>query len=400
MVRLNCQISIGTIISSNREEQATTQIIDGQVIESKAVVSFEILSQIIFRDVTELEINSTWERFTDTAKITLPKRLERDGEPIFIGDNSLFKVGDAVEIKLGYFPTLQTRFVGFISRVIPELPAVIEIQDITWLLKQSNMQVSFKSVTLKELIDEGLKQAADQQTIAARATHIRQIKTNFIDPGLKLGSFRTIGGPVNFVGILKELKKTYGLQTFAQDNDLFLGSPYILTGRKQGVYQIIFERNVIEHDLNYLNENDVKIKVKAISMLPDNTKLEAEVGDPDGETRTFFTYNVTSTADLKKMAETEIQRFRFSGYRGSFTTFGEPYIRHGDKIKLVNLKLPERNGFYLVDEVNTTFGQGGFRQVVRLGPASEASELTPLNDKINELTAAVEFAEDEFVEIA
>lgn len=339
----------------------------------------------VFTDVTEIEISSTWERFTDTARITLPKRLEKDGEPIFVGDNSLFKAGDAVEIKLGYFPTLQTRFIGFVSRVIPELPAVIECQDITWLLKQSNIEVSFESVTLKELIDEGIKQAADQQTIAIRKTQIQAINTNFIDPDLTLGSFRTIGGPVNFVGILKELKKVYGLQTFAQDNDIFIGSPYNLTGRDQSTYEIIFERNVIDHDLNFVNEDDVKIKIKAISMLPDNTKIEAEVGDPDGEQRTFFTYNITTVAALKTMAETELERFKYSGFQGGFVTFGEPFIRHGDTIKLVNKKLPERDGFYLVDEVNTTFGFGGFRQDVILGPLTSESDLTPLPDKLNEL---------------
>ena len=338
-----------------------------------------------FNGVTEVEISSTWERFTDTAKITLPKRLEKGGEQIFVGANSLFSAGDAVEITLGYFPTLQARFTGFISRVIPELPAVLECQDITWLLKQTNIEASFESVTLKELIDDGIAKAAAQQTDATRKSQIEAINTNFIDPDLTLGSFRTVGGAVNFVGILKELKKVYGLQTFAQENNLFIGSPYILTGRTQSTYEINFERNIIEHNLEYIHEDDVKIKVKAVSMLPDNTKVEVVVGDADGETRTFFTFGITTTAALKKMAESELQRFKYTGFNGTFTTFGEPYIRHGDAIKLVNKKLPERDGFYLVDEVTTTFGFGGFRQNVKLGPKTGASDLTPLPDKLNEL---------------
>ena len=201
-----------------------------------------------------------------------------------------------------------------------------------------------------------------------------------------MGSFRTVGGPVNFVGILEEIKKTYGLTCFAQDGKLFIGSPYILNGRSKSTYEIIKERNIIDDGLTFENADDTRIKIKATSMQPDNTKIEVEAGDADGEVRSFFTYNVDSADDLRTQAEAEIEKYKFTGFRGSFFTFGEPFIKHGDSVKLVNRKVSEIDGYYLVDAVNTTFGMDGFRQTISLGPITSATTLTPQQDKSNELT--------------
>jgi hypothetical protein len=51
-----------------------------------------------------------------------------------------------------------------------------------------------------------------------------------------------------------------------------------------------------------------------------------------------------------------------TGFRGSFTTFGSPIVRHGDRVKLVDPVINDRNGFYIVKSVETSFGQNGYRQ--------------------------------------
>jgi hypothetical protein len=69
---------------------------------------------------------------------------------------------------------------------------------------------------------------------------------------------------------------------------------------------------------------------------------------------------------MKAIADEEIERLRYEGYRGTFTTFGAPRIEHGDVIDLRSDAYPERDGRYLVRAVTTTFGVGGFRQEVTL----------------------------------
>jgi len=73
-----------------------------------------------------------------------------------------------------------------------------------------------------------------------------------------------------------------------------------------------------------------------------------------------------SVSEAKKLLQRETERLRYTGYRGSFTTFGKPDIRHGDIVNLSDPIFPERSGKYLVKRVRTTFGMNGYRQEVEL----------------------------------
>ena len=325
------------------------------------------IGDLTFRTVTDVLIESSWQNFTDKAIITLPENIQKDGQTITVGENGIFKRGQRVEIRYGYYPNADLRFVGYVSAVNPETPIVIECEDAAWLLKQGQVKLSFKSVTLKELIDTSLDQI--KSTIDSDLLpEIESIGLNIIDA--KLGSFRTRNGSVNFVGILQLLKRTYGLSCFFQDGNLFVGAPYSFDGREITTHEIIFERNVVAKNLTWVDEAEVRLKIKVISMLPDNSKLEYEAGDPEGDQRTFFVYNITEESELQEIAERELDKFKYTGFRGSITTFGEPTIKHGDRIDLINKKLPERNGTYQVDAVTTAagFNAPGIRQTVKLGP--------------------------------
>mgnify|MGYP001439708446 CR=1 FL=1 len=98
---------------------------------------------------------------------------------------------------------------------------------------------------------------------------------------------------------------------------------------------------------------------------PGNKREEVEVGEKDGEQRTFHYYNI-SAAEAKKRLEQEAERLMYTGYRGSFTTFGSPDFRHGDIVDIVDPVFPDREGRYLAKAVKTTFGEGGYRQEITL----------------------------------
>lgn len=295
--------------------------------------------------VTEIEIGSSWKNLTDKCSIQIPRKITKDGQPIFAGSNSLFKKGEKVEIKLGYFPDLQTYFVGYIDRVEIDSPVTLHCSDSMYLLKQNPVTKSFKSVNLTDLLNEIVPSG---------------VKVDPVDA--ELGQFRiTNATPCQ---VLQELKKTYKLDVFFQFETLHVGLRYIPENEVE--HDITFEKNIIDHSLEWQNEQDVRIKIKAVSMLPDNTKIEIEVGDPNGEIRSAYYYGLNQT-ELKRTAENDIPKFKFTGFRGGFSTFGNRAIKHGDIINLTSLKFPEQNGSYFVDSVQTTFGQGGFRQNVELG---------------------------------
>ena len=62
----------------------------------------------------------------------------------------------------------------------------------------------------------------------------------------------------------------------------------------------------------------------------------------------------------------KLKQFYYTGLRGSFTTFGIPFVRQGDNIQIQDPILPERNGFYKVKEVDYSGGIEGLRQEIHL----------------------------------
>lgn len=300
-----------------------------------------------FDYVHEVEVNSSWENLTDTAKITLPKKLSFKNKPLASGADALFKKGDKVKIELGYAGKLlevyNTVFEGYISAIKPNVPFTIECEDAMWLLKQSTITKAWKSVSLKQLLNE------IQSELQVEADEIT------------LGQFRVTR--VTPAQILQDLKEKYGLYSWVRDNKLYCGK--VGTLLNANIKKFVFQEDIVSSELTYLRKEDIKIKVKGISILPNNTKIEVEEGDKDGELRTFNYYNLKES-DLRKVVKQDAERLRYEGYKGSFESFLLPQVRHGDIALLDDLLLPDRKGKYLIKSVNTSFGQGGGRQKIEI----------------------------------
>lgn len=294
-----------------------------------------------------IETRSSYENFTDTAKIVLPRKLSFDGKELFSGANAIFKRGDEVKIEMGYFPELKTVFEGYISFVNGSLPVEIECEDKMFLLKQVTIaKYSTESTSLKDLLTEILPS---------------DIEFECLD--VQLGSFRISNATVS--RILDTLKGDYGFYSYFVDGVLHVGLPSDASDTV--TEEFMFEKTIIDADgLKYQRSEDISIRVVAISMQSDNSKKEVSVGDVEGSQRTFYTYNSTEAA-LKEFANLKLEEVKYTGYSGTFETFGEPLVKHGDVAKLTSIKLPERNGNYEVVSVNRSFGIYGYRQEIQLG---------------------------------
>jgi hypothetical protein len=302
---------------------------------------------------------STWKNFTDTGELVLPHKFTQDKRVIYAGKDNLFKKGDPVTVYGGYFPNKELIFKGYVSAIIPKNPVVLKLEDAAWLLKQNNLTLSFKKVSLKELLTGCLKEAKKKAT-GFVLEGLNKIKIEAIDADL--GVFRLTN--VNIVNVLDELKKTYALRSFFRGDTLFVGLAYNSTGKR---VKMVFQDDILPNDnLEYLKRDDIKFKVKAISMLENNTKIEIEVGDPNGEQRTITKYNL-SKEELKKAATREIETLRYEGFRGTFKTFLMPVLYHGDEIDLIDKEVPEKNGVYLIEAVEIEIGVNGYFQTITLG---------------------------------
>jgi len=348
--------------------------------------------------VSDLTIEKSSQNLTNTARIIIPRKLtyqsgeplnpsnqslqdnisypptnENDGKIYVVGADAIFKRGDKIKIELGYYPNLDTRFVGYLSHVSSTLPIEIKCENQMWLMKQfaviypeaathnytSKQKGAYfaksNSITLKQLMDIILSFQPKTQ---------EKIQYKLIDDNMNIGKW--LINNITASKVLDVLKDRYGLYSYFKDDGiLYVGFPSDASDTT--IQELVFEDAIINQDtLNWENADDARIKIHGVSMLSDNTTLEYDVGDEGGDTITKICVN-QNMAGLKKFVNEMLKGFKYTGYRGSVKTFGEPMFNAGDVVRLTSRKLPERDGNYLIKSVKIEDGTNGFFQTLELG---------------------------------
>ncbi|MCM1311133.1 MAG: hypothetical protein NC301_08970 [Bacteroides sp.] len=293
--------------------------------------------------VTAVEITRDTEKLTAEAKITLPKKMKWDGSA-----DIPVRRGDSVRISLGYDDNLQLAFVGYVRDVGFKTPIVITCEDDMFKLKQMPaVKKAYRSVTLETLLKD--------QGITYRLNIMGE---------QSLGAYRVTADTVaSLLGKLSE----QGVRSFFRYEN---GEPVLYCG-------VLFERDstpsqVFKSGLNIISDQslqqqkaeNMRLRVKAVSLMPNNKKIKVEVGDSDGEHRTLHTYNKTES-ELKAWAEQEIKRLKRDGLTGSFTTFGASLVDCLDAIGLIIDG--KKAGVYQVKKNVIKYGSSGYRQEITLG---------------------------------
>ena len=384
-----------------------------------------IIQQFVYDYVCDLEIKKSYETLTSTAHIKLPRKLlYNSGEaqtptsptqdyinqpaightqnvnyitPTANDASVLFRRGDSVKIEIGFYPNMQTRFVGFISKIVSTLPIEIQCEDSMWILKQSNVifpdpstwrrVVKNKSTTISGTRRLNLKTIMDG-ILSFVPTRINYLT---VDDSMDLG-LRIFNG-VSVAQILEILKSHYGLYSYFKDDGVLyvgFGNNYsntaIQTIQMDGNNGVVFNAD----SLQWTNSKDVLIKVRGKSLntstqkyiiyeayMLNNILVGRVVNNPSEEDKRFagdtiekLTVN-QSAEGLKKFVDNMLPTLNYNGFRGEILTLGEPVINHGDIINLVSLKIPERNGKYLVKGVTIEDGEKGYFQKISLGIAMQ-----------------------------
>lgn len=288
-----------------------------------------------------VKITSSRKVIGDTAVIKLPNY--RSGSTKL---DSLISEGDVVIIKLGYDEIYNVEFEGYVSEIKPSTPLEIICEDEIWNLKQEQVSMSWKKTSLHNV----LRYLVPDATIEC------------LD--IDLSPFRL--DKVSKAEALAKIKREFGLDVYFRNKKLYVGFAYQEKGVKEVRYN--FQKNVPKGDsLTYKTKKGVKIKVKAISILKNNKRIEAEVGDKDGELRTLHFYNITSQSDLKKIAEEKLDLLKYDGYRGKMKAKGVPFVTHSARAELNSDKFPDRKGKYFIDEVITSYDGSGFKRELEIG---------------------------------
>jgi hypothetical protein len=299
-----------------------------------------LIGEYRFQEVNSVKVESSWETLADTATIKLPKLKKK------LDLENKITAGDKVEVEVYYEDhEKQKDFIGYVKRVKPNIPLTLECEDETFNLRKQNINKSWKDTTVKEVV-EHLISGTDIQL------------TNEV-PEVKLGKWRIANA--NAAQALQDIKDKLGLVAYFRGKKLFVGLAY---QDQVGKVKYSLASNVIKNNLTYKREDEVKLKVKVISIKKDNSKIEVEEGDNDGEQRTIYKYNIDDKATLRKIAKEEIQKLKFEGYRGDFMTFLLPNAKHGMTAIIRDPEFNAREGDYVIDKVITKFSQeGGRRQI-------------------------------------
>jgi phage protein D len=314
-----------------------------------------------FAKVSDFEAESTWKNLGDSATLKLygfVKVLAPDGTLSSTDTKveDLVKVGDAVEVLLGYDGELRTEFKGYVAEIKLKVPFEVRLEDEFFHLKRTPVNRAWKNTTLRKLLTELVPTVQLSSTV----------------PQIHIDSFRADRTTV--AGVINKLKENYLVCAYFRDGRLFVGLPYTEFSSTSGIDGACpyyhFQQNVVDDDLTYKRQEDVRIKAKVVAMHRNgkNTTVPG-VGDVDGEERTItLRTETTDKAELTRMAKAELAKFKYDGYRGSLTGFGVPFALHSGTADLHDGLHPQRDGRYLIDSVKTSLGpSSGFRRVVELG---------------------------------
>ncbi|MEM0542426.1 late control protein [Flavobacterium sp. j3] len=316
------------------------------ILESKVEIG-----SYIFNQVNEIEITKSVEELSDTAVIKLPTRFKvrQNGEQKFTED--AIKVGDKVTITLGYEGKYSgVEFTGFVKKISPKIPLEIHCEDALWVLRRKNITRSWEKTTMKEILTEVVK-----DTLVQLADNI---------PSVNLDKW--IIKNANGAQVLESLKKDLLMTAFINDEGkLYCGLQQLTNVGQTVVYDLNY--NLVENNLEFKSKEERKIKIKYTYIDKENKRKSIEVGDPDGEQRTYHTSVISDTKKLEEMANAEIEKLKYDGFEGDVTSFLIPYATRGMKAKLLDNEHPNREGNYFIKKVVTTFGTGGARRKITIG---------------------------------
>lgn len=409
-----------------------------------------IKNPITITEVKEIEINESYKRLIGTAKISFPKgtvfkstiignvtlegndattvttEIMQDGVIIEkrssqqAMDETSFKIGQRVNIQLGYNNILKNMFDGYITAYNSDSEFEIKCENMAYKLKLKQAPKFETSATCKvnDILGEKYKLLKD----TGFQVHSETKRFDIMIGKIKVTDNFTVAD------ILNEWSK-YKVYCFLKYDEnspdtmptIAIGRPYS-SSKSQPTFpqdseakpfKILFDYNVATNGLKILKVNPKFLAVTGKALGSDEkffevtVRLNPEYDPAVAESKEFQTVNATqvskkshkvtgnSTAkgaatktkvdlstytivpymspnmkiDSDKLVEETIEYFKnynLNGITGSLTLFGDLALNTACQVELIDNRNPSKNGTYLVDEVTTTFGTGGYRQSITI----------------------------------
>jgi len=283
--------------------------------------------------------------------VPLNCRIEYKGKPNqFLTDypRNLFNAGDPISVVAWYdgFPKL-TLFTGFIYDFVEGTPITIKCMDSVYNLNLTTVDVSYTSITLKNLF-----------AVILKDTDVKP-DNNMIDLTLEDITFRLMSP----AAICEWLKKEIGLNISINGNKLYCN----VASNTTGVVKYSTDQNVLDAKLQKQNAVFRKLKVKAWFIREDGTKDSFEVGDNNGALREVFFYKIPrDQARYKQLAKEALLKYQQHKYSGEIETLLYPECELFWKAEYKSIRYPDQSGNYVIISNNFDISEKGYRRKIKL----------------------------------
>lgn len=266
---------------------------------------------------------------------------------------NLFKSGDPVSIQARYvgMPWIKV-FDGFVYEFIEGTPMVIECMDNIFMLNQTTVNLSYTSITLRDLLKRVLQDTG----------------VTLLEPTLDLTLSKITFRLMSPASILEWFKKELGLNISLQDNKLYVNIASNTVG------QVFYDTgiNVLKSGLQKPEAVYLKLKIKAWFIRQDGKKTSLEVGDTNGELREVFFYKIPySVAEYTRLAGEALIKYKQMKFSGKVETLLYPDAALFWKAQYIDRRYPDRNGNYTIVGMDFSFDEHGFHRHLHLAYLSD-----------------------------
>lgn len=297
--------------------------------------------------VEKVSIKRSVELLADTATVTLPATVFN--KTISIEDK--IKVGDAVEIELGYNDDLKTEFKGYLKSIKTDGGSLtLELEDDIYLFRKSVKDEEMKDANVKKILENICSQVGGFSVSC--------------DYDFTYDKF-VINNATGY-DVLKKIQEEASPNIYLKDKVLHVHPQY---AEIFGEARYDFSKNIEREgtDLKYKSEDERKFLIVVEGTDETGATVSVEKGVTGGDKMTLKLPGVSSRSSLEQKAQSVLEQKVYTGYEGSFQTWLVPYVDAGYKVAITDPDYEVKNGTYYVISVETTFSKDGGVRKVTLG---------------------------------
>ena len=316
---------------------------------------FSISSEIIIGKFklpyfTEININSRQDLLMDICTISFPTRLDANGKKI----TDFIKSGDLVTVKLGYNNRKVQRFKGYVNKILPGRHTTIECLD-------EGQPYSF-------LLTEKTYNLRNTTFLKLFSAIAPKIPLNITDANI--GDWDVLKD-VSIFKVIDELKKKFNILPYFRNGVLTFAKSDI-----SGMVLLDFQKNMPldSDDLKLYQGGQSNYFIKGESKAIEGGKSVYNIvyfskdGRSDKKPAGLLGGEIKipglSLSQLSDLCKNKYQTISSDGLTGTATTFGEPYVQHGQLARIKDITRLDLQGDYFIKSVQTVVNESRFRQIL------------------------------------